>query len=257
MGLAVVVGLLLGLMGGGGSILTVPLLTLVAGMDPKEAVPGSLVMVGASSLVAALVHAARGAVAWRIGLTFGAASMVGALAGGLLGGRLPGPVLMVGFAAVMLVSAVKMIRSGRRAASRGEADDADDGGPVPLARVLTRGVGVGLITGVVGAGGGFLIVPALVLLLGLPMATAVGTALLIIAMNSAMGLVGHLGAARLDWALLGPVTGAMAAAGVVGVLMAHRVSGSALKTAFGWFVLGMGVLLLAQQVVQQVAGTLR
>lgn len=244
-GLSLVVGLLLGLMGGGGSILTVPLLTAVAGMDAKEAVPSSLVMVGVSSLVAALVHARRGSVAWRTGLTFGAASMAGAFAGGFLGGLLPGVVLMIGFAMVMLVSAVRMIRPRKG----GAADSGDGGASVPLARVVLQGVVVGLITGVVGAGGGFLIVPALVLLAGLSMPVAVGTSLLVIALNSAMGLVGHLGAVSLDWAVLGPATAASAAAAVVGVLLAHRVPAKTLKTAFGWFVLVMGVLILVQQVI--------
>ena len=242
--LAAVVGLLLGLMGGGGSNQNMPQQNQTPRKYPQEAKAGSLVMVGASSLVAALVHATRGAVAWRTGLTFGAASMVGALAGGFVGRDLPGPVLMVGFAVIMLISAVKMIRPRRKGAGH------DDAAPVPLGRVLLQGVGVGLIPGVVGAGGGFLIVPALVLLARLPMPVAVGTSLLVIAMNSAMGLVSQLGATARDWAVLGPMAAAAAAAGVVGVVLAHRVPAAALKRGFGWFVLAMGVLILAQQALE-------
>ncbi len=186
--LAVVVGVALGLLGGGGSILMVPLLVYVAGLDAKEAIATSLVVVGVTSAVSVVGHARAGRVRWRTGLLFGAAGMAGALVGGLVGGRLPGELLLGGFALMMLATAVAMLR-GRREVSGAHAE-------LPLVRVLLDGAVVGLVTDLVGAGGGFLVVPALALLAGLPMAAAIGTSLLVIAMKSGAGLAGTSPACR-------------------------------------------------------------
>ena len=157
--LAVFVGVSLGLLGGGGSILAVPLLVYVAGMDAKEAIATSLLVVGTTSAVALIPHARAGRVRWRTGLLFGAAGMVGAYAGGRVAEFIPGTVLLVAFSLMMLATAVAMIR-GRRAPAKPAHTE------LPVGRVLLDGVVVGLVTGLVGAGGGFLIVPALVLLGG-------------------------------------------------------------------------------------------
>lgn len=191
--LAVVVGLSLGLLGGGGSILMVPLLVYVAGMDPKEAIAASLVVVGVTAAMSVVGHARAGRVRWRTGLIFGAAGMAGAFAGGLLGGLLPGALLLAGFAVMMVVTAVAMLRG------RTDLDPARAHTELPIARVLLDGGVVGLVTGLVGAGGGFLVVPALALLGGLPMGVAVGTSLLVIAMKSFAGLAGYLTSVTLDW----------------------------------------------------------
>jgi hypothetical protein len=248
--LAVLIGVALGLLGGGGSILAVPLLVYVAGLDPKEAIATSLLVVGATSAVALVPHARAGRVRWRTGLLFGAAGMVGAYAGGRLAAYLPGDVLLVAFALMMVATAVAMIRGRREPA----ADGADSRGEHPLARILLDGLVVGLVTGLVGAGGGFLIVPALVLLGGLPMPIAVGTSLLVIAMKSFAGLAGYLSSVQVDW----PLALAVTAAAVVGSLVGSRLTSvlhpQTLRKAFGWFVVGMGVLVLAQQVPDAVAG---
>ncbi|SNR69873.1 sulfite exporter TauE/SafE family protein, partial [Blastococcus mobilis] len=204
--LAVVVGLTLGLLGGGGSILMVPLLAYVAGMETKEAIAASLVVVGVTSAVSVVGHARAGRVRWRTGLLFGAAGMAGAFAGGFLGGHLPGQLLMGAFALMMVATAVAMLR-GRK-----DVDPASAPAELPVGRVLLDGVVVGLVTGLVGAGGGFLVVPALALLGGLPMGVAVGTSLLVIAMKSFAGLAGYLATVSIDWAL----TGAITVAAVVG-----------------------------------------
>ncbi|MDT0327041.1 sulfite exporter TauE/SafE family protein [Nocardiopsis lambiniae] len=243
-GLAVAVGLSLGLLGGGGSILMVPLLTYVAGMQPKEAIAASLFVVGATSLVGVFSHARRGSVRWRTGLVFGAAGMAGAFLGGLAGGHIPGTVLMVGFALMMVATAVAMLRGRRRPAAR-DGEPAGEG--LPLKRVVLDGLGVGAVTGLVGAGGGFLVVPALALLGGLAMPVAVGTSLLVITMKSFAGLTGYLTAVSLDWTLVAAVTVAAVAGSLVGALLTSRVPESALRQGFGVFVLAMGVLVLTQE----------
>ncbi len=238
--LAIAVGVALGMLGGGGSILAVPLLVYVAGTAPAEAIATSLLVVGVTSVAALAPHALAGRIAWRTGLTFGLAAMVGAYVGGRLSGLLPGWLLLVLFAVMMLVTAVAMIR-GRR--------DVGDRPRPPLWASLLQGVGVGLVTGTVGAGGGFLVVPALVLLGGLPMAAAVGTSLLVIAMNSAAGLAGHLHSVQLDWPFALAVTGTAVVGSVAGGLLAGRIPQERLRTVFGWFVLAMGVFVLGQSVL--------
>lgn len=239
--LAVVVGLALGLLGGGGSILMVPLLTYVAGMEPKEAIAASLFVVGVTSLVSTVAHARAGNVHWRTGLVFGAAGMAGALLGGLVGGHLPGTLLMVAFALMMVATAVTMIR-GRRG---GEGSAAP--GALPLRRIVLDGLVVGAVTGLVGAGGGFLVVPALVLLGGLAMPAAVGTSLLVIAMKSFAGLTGYLTTVSPDWALVAAISAVAVAGSLLGALLTPRVPEAALRRGFGIFVLVMGVFVLTQE----------
>lgn len=242
--LSLVIGLSLGVLGGGGSILTVPILVYVAGFGPKEAIAASLFVVGVTSAVSVVSHARRGRVRWRTGLLFGAAGMAGAFVGGLLGGHIPGQILLIAFAVMMVATSIAMLRGRKKK---------DDGGaaPVkhelPLGRVLLDGAVVGLITGLVGAGGGFLVVPALALLGGLPMAAAVGTSLVVIAMKSFAGLAGYLTSVQLDWGLVLAVTAAAIAGTLVGSRIAGRIPEDALRKAFGWFVLAMGTFVLTQQ----------
>jgi uncharacterized membrane protein YfcA len=176
-----------------------PILTYVAGVATKSAIASSLFVVAVTSAVGVVAHARAGRVRWRTGLLFGVAGMLGAFAGGRLAGHLPARGLMLGFAAMMVVAAVAMLR-GRRASA---------GTTVELAvgRVLVIGATVGLVVGTVGAGGGFIVVPALVLLGGLAMERAVGTSLLVIAMQSTAGFLGHLGHAAIDWSVTLAVTG--------------------------------------------------
>ncbi|PFG44261.1 hypothetical protein ATJ88_2981 [Isoptericola jiangsuensis] len=239
--LGVVVGVSLGLLGGGGSILTVPLLTYVAGMPPKEAIAASLLVVGVTSASSMLAHARRGNVRWRTGLIFGAAGMAGAFAGGLVGGHVPGTLLMIAFAIMMVATAGAMIR-GRRGAAATPQDR-----ELPVLRIVIDGLVVGLVTGLVGAGGGFLVVPALALLGGLPMSVAVGTSLLVIAMKSFAGLAGYLTSVTLDWGLVLGVTAAAVVGSLVGARLTAHVPEAALRRGFGYFVLVMGVLVLVQE----------
>lgn len=241
--LAVLVGVSLGLLGGGGSILTVPILTYVLGMPPKEAIAASLFVVGTTAIVSVISHARAGRVAWRTGIIFGLAGMTGAFVGGLLGGYIPGAILMLLFAAMMVATAVAMIRGRKKGGGEGA-----ERGHLPIVRILLDGFAVGLVTGLVGAGGGFLIVPALVLLGGLPMALAVGTSLLIIAMKSFAGLGGYLLTVQLDWPVVLGVTAAAIVGSFIGARLVGIVPEKALRQGFGWFVLAMGAFILFQEV---------
>ncbi|TDC69040.1 sulfite exporter TauE/SafE family protein [Actinomadura sp. GC306] len=236
---ALAVGVSLGLLGGGGSILTVPILVYVAGVETKQAIAMSLFVVGATSLAGVVPHARAKRVRWRTGLLFGGAGMAGAYAGGRLAAYIPAGVLLAAFAVMMAVTAVAMLR-GRRAPEGGHAER-------PVFRILAEGVTVGLVTGLVGAGGGFLVVPALVLLGGLSMPAAVGTSLLVIAMKSFAGLAGYLSAVQIDWPLTLAVTGAAVLGGVAGSRLAGRADPERLRRAFGWFVLVMAAFVVTQE----------
>ena len=239
--LAVVVGLTLGLLGGGGSILMVPLLVYVAGMSTVAAIAASLVVVGVTAAVSVAGHARAGRVRWRTGVLFGLAGMVGAFGGGMISGHLPGQLLMGTFAVLMVITAIAMLRGRRNTEPVSE--------PVRLhvGRILGIGAAVGLVTGLLGAGGGFLIVPALTLFAGVPIAAAVGTSLLVIAMNSAAGLAGHLASVPIDWALTGAVTVAAVLGSLIGARLVARISPERLRRVFGLFVLAMGAFVLVEQ----------
>ncbi|MFF0073213.1 sulfite exporter TauE/SafE family protein [Streptomyces sp. NPDC005494] len=240
---SLLIGVSLGILGGGGSILTVPILVYLAGQDTKEAIATSLFVVGVTSLAALIPHARAHRVRWRTGLLFGAFSMVGAYGGGRLAGYIPGTVLLVAFALMMLATAFAMLRKPRNGRKKTRPAHKD----LPLKHIAAEGLVVGAVTGLVGSGGGFLVVPALAILGGLPMSIAVGTSLLVIAMKSFAGLAGHLSDVTIDWRLALIVTAAAVAGSLIGGRLAGRIPQGALRKAFGWFVVIMGVFVLAQQ----------
>jgi len=251
--LAVIIGLLLGLLGGGGSILTVPMLVYVLGVEPKLAIVTSFVVVGISSLMALISHARRGSVCWKSGLFFGLAGMAGAFGGGRLAGHFSGDVLMALFGLVSLSTGLLMLRG-----KRGETQPNPVGQPtsvcplrVPFFRVLFDGFFVGGLTGMVGVGGGFLIVPALSLLVGLPMQGAVGTSLLIIAMNALAGLSGYSQHVALDWELTGLVTAGAIFGSVLGAWLSAFIKPALLRKAFGIMVILVAGYVLSQAVSAQ------
>ncbi|MEV6682566.1 sulfite exporter TauE/SafE family protein [Streptomyces erythrochromogenes] len=240
---SVLVGISLGILGGGGSILTVPILVYLAGMETKQAIAASLFVVGATSAIGLVPHARAGRVRWRTGLLFGAVAMVGAYGGGRLAAYVPGDALLIVFALMMLATAAAMLRGSRR-------HDADEParGELPVKHVVVEGLFVGAVTGLVGSGGGFLVVPALALLGGLPMGVAVGTSLLVIAMKSFSGLAGHLAGVRIDWDLTLMVTVGAVVGSLIGSRFAGRIPQEALRKAFGWCVVVMGVFVLGRQI---------
>jgi uncharacterized membrane protein YfcA len=241
--LSVLIGVSLGLLGGGGSILTVPILVYAAGLEPKDGIATSLLVVGVTSAAAMLTHARAGRVEWRVGGLFGVASMLGAYGGGRLAHVLPAKALLAAFTLMMIVTAIAMMRPRRDAPESGTAELRG----AALARAAAIGVGIGVLTGLIGAGGGFVIVPALVLLSGLPMRTAVGTSLLVIAMNSFAGFAGSLSHATIHWSLAVAVTVASVLGSLVGAALAGRVKPEALRKGFAWFVLAMAAFMVIRQ----------
>jgi uncharacterized membrane protein YfcA len=238
--LGVTIGLSLGLLGGGGSILTVPALVYLIGLPAARATGTSLAIVGATALIGAARHHAAGRVDLRAALGFGSASMAGAVAGSLLGRGIAADLLLTLFALLMLAAAGAMLRPPRVAP--GEPPR----GAWALARVAAVGGAVGVVTGFFGVGGGFLIVPALVLVLGLPMRRAVGTSLIVIALASAAGLVTHLGAGAIDLR----VTLLFVAGGVIGIVAgtcwAGRLPETQLRRSFAALVVVLAAFLLVR-----------
>ncbi len=249
MGLAILlfllIGLSLGLLGGGGSILTVPTLVYALGMEVKQAIATSLLVVGTTSAVAMIQHARRGAVSWRVGSIFGVAGMVGAFGGGWIARYLPSGLLMIGFALIMLAIAWAMLRNGQLAEKPRQEGACLD--CLPLGKIVLDGLVVGAVTGLVGAGGGFLVVPALTLLGGLPIHLAIGTSLLVIALKSLAGFLGYLSHVSVNYTLASVVTGSAVGGAFLGSFLAHRLKAHQLRQGFAWFILAMAVYILIRQ----------
>lgn len=239
--LSLAIGLSLGLLGGGGSILTVPVLHYTLGFGAHDAIAASLFVVGITSSVALISHARAGYVRWRTGLVFGIASMATAFAGGRVGALLPGGALIVAFALVMVAAGVAMLMRAR-AAPRPRTQE-----PVHVGRIVAAGLGVGLVTGVLGAGGGFVIMPALMLFGGLAVREAVGTSLFVIALNAFAGLAGSAAHAHIDVAIVVAVTALAIAGSLLGARIAQRLHAHHLQRAFGWFVLAVAAIILLRE----------
>ena len=237
--LSVVVGVSLGFFGGGGSILTVPLFVYVFGLDAKQAIASSLLVVGAASVSAAFLHWRAGNVRIRTGLFFGAAGMVGSYVGGRAAAYFDGALLLVMFGVMMAFTSVAMWR-GRRMPLHPTVPHS------PL-RLLAQGASVGSLTGLVGAGGGFLIVPALALWAGLPVPVAVGTSLFVIVLNTLAGFAGYASHVAVHGALIAAVAGAAVVGTVLGAMLSRRVSPLALRKGFAGFVLVMAGLVLTRE----------
>ncbi|MCX4767742.1 sulfite exporter TauE/SafE family protein [Streptomyces sp. NBC_01275] len=230
-----VIGLALGALGGGGSVLAVPALIYLLGFTPIAATTAGLVIVAVTSATALPAHARDGHVRWRTGLLFAAAGIGPAVLGGALASRLSESALTCAFAAVAAVAAVRMLRPGRTPAT----------GPVRPLRAAGAGAGLGAVTGVLGVGGGFLAVPALVGVLGLAMREAVGTSLLVISVNSTAALAMRAGTADgLDWAVIGPFAAAAVLGAWDGKRLAARVSGGALQRIFALVLLAVAAVML-------------
>lgn len=240
------IGLLLGLLGGGGSILTVPMLVYVAGLEPKSAIASSLVVVGTTSLAAMANHARLGRVCWKTGALFGVAGMAGAYGGGRVAAFIPGHVLLILFALVMLGTAWAMLR-GRRGGDTPENRLPPCPLRLPLLPILFDGLLVGAFTGMVGVGGGFLIVPALNLLGGLPLRAAVGTSLLVIALQSCAALAGYASHVEMDMGLVSAVTCAAVSGGLAGGMLSRHVSGKALRRGFAVAVVAVAAYVLHRE----------
>jgi len=225
--LGVVIGLVIGSLGGGGSVLTVPLLVFVVGLGAQAATTASLVIVGVTSSVSALGHARAGDTRWRTGVLMALCGVPGAVIGSRLNARLDQDVLLLCFAVLLLVAAAAMLRgSGSQAPSR------QGSAAVSSPKVLIAGALVGLLTGLLGVGGGFVVVPVLVVALRLSMSAAVGTSLVVVALNSFVALAARLGGSAPDWAVVVPFAVAAVAASFVGQRIGARVGSQTLTRAF-------------------------
>ncbi|MFE5557206.1 sulfite exporter TauE/SafE family protein [Streptomyces sp. NPDC056544] len=233
-----VIGLALGALGGGGSVLAVPALIYLLGFTPAAATTASLIIVTATSATALYTHATSGNVRWKTGALFAAAGIPPALAAATLASRVPEPVLTAGFAATAGLAAWRMFTASDSAPGRQPR-------PVRPARAAGAGAGLGSITGFLGVGGGFLAVPALVSVLGLRMRAAVGTSLLVITVNSLAALAARTGThTPLHWAVIAPFTGAAVLGAWDGKRLAAKISGPALQRAFATVLLAVAALML-------------
>lgn len=248
--LAACIGISLGLIGGGGSVLALPILVYVMGIPPKSAIAMTLVIVGTVSLLGVIPHWRAKNVNLKTASIFGSATMLGAFIGAKIA-ALPAiteTFQMMLFAIMMLLAAILMIR---RSSQPIAPDNKLALYPPPVCKycwlwLMTEGLGVGILTGLVGVGGGFAIVPALVLLGKVPMKQAIGTSLLIISFNSAAGFLGYLGHVSLDWKLMGSFIVAASAGTIPGAYLAQYVPAQRLQKLFGYFLLAIATLVLVQ-----------
>ena len=249
------IGISLGLIGGGGSILTLPVLVYLFGVTPQLAISYSLFVVGSTSLVGSFNSYRKKLIDFKTAMLFGISSVITVFVtrkfilplipdiipmGNYI---LPFSVLtMVLFAILMLLASIKMITAKPLKEETVQVDKS-------IAMLLLYGVGIGLITGFLGAGGGFLLIPALVLILKLPMKKAIGTSLLIIALNSIVGFIADAGHHKIEWNFLLTIS-AIAIAGIlIGGLLSKQINGDKLKKGFGWFVLIMAIYIIVKELV--------
>jgi uncharacterized membrane protein YfcA len=240
--LAVLIGITLGMLGGGGSILTVPVFVYVLGLAPKDAIAMSLPVVATTSFVGAAGHWRAGNVDGQVVLTFAPLAMLGALGGAWLAALVSGAMQLTLLGVVMLVAGVLMLRE------RGALVPAAPPSALATRRrnalLAATGLGVGLLTGLVGVGGGFMIVPALVLVGAVPMKRAVGTSLVVIALSTLSGLAGYHGQASISWGVVALFTGLAVAGTLVGTRLVRILPARGLRRAFGVVVLSLALFLL-------------
>jgi uncharacterized membrane protein YfcA len=253
-------GMVLGLFGSGGSIIALPALMYLLHIEPKSAIAMSLGVVGVTATLSAIDHWRRGNVDVRVALVFGVFGVVGTFAGARLGLLTPIVIQLGLFALVMYAAAWRMLKPAKLLASAADEVVSVGGGTAALGgcndffspcmtRIAMHGIGVGVLTGLVGVGGGFLIVPALVLLSGIPMKQAVGTSLAIVAAKSYAGFLGYMGGVPIDYALMGAFTAVTVIGSFVGTRLAGRISQAGLKKAFAWFLVAVATYILINSVI--------
>ncbi len=265
---ALVIGMTLGLLGSGGSTLTLPVLVYVLGHEDKIAVAESLAIVGGIALSSVVPFARQGLVRWRSVIFFGIPGMIGAWGGAWLARFVSGPFQLTLFAIVMLTSSVVMYRSARKRSTTGERERRESPGPddaasehlpsatlawISLFAIVAQGLGVGTLAGLIGVGGGFLIVPALVILGRLPMRHAIGTSLTVIFMMCVTGFMKHASVlhsthAQVDWWTIGAFILIGACGSLVGRRLGSRFPQQRLRQLFAVFLVLMGVFVLAREI---------
>lgn len=242
-------GILLGLLGSGGSIITIPALIYFLRVDPKQAIAMSLGIVAITATITAVNHWRRGNVDLRLAIIFGLFGVAGTCMGTRIGVITPAIIQLTVFAVVMYAAAYRMLKPQRAGLKSAGADIVRGIPPAELAsfnllQITALGVGVGALTGFVGVGGGFLIVPALVLLSRIPMKRAVGTSLVIVAFNCVTGFIGYMGAVPINYTLLLTFTAVAVAGSFAGAVLSQRISGDALKRSFAIFLVVVATYIL-------------
>ncbi|RQO34570.1 permease [Chryseobacterium sp. KBW03] len=254
---AVLIGVSLGLIGGGGSILTVPVLVYLFGIDVFLATEYSLFVVGISSLVGSVSYFTKGLVNFKMALVFGIPSVVSIFLTRIyLLPLIPEEVLRIEnftvtrnifllliFAGLMVLASYKMIRNSTSERPLESTTDKNN-----ALRAAGQGSMVGVLTGLVGAGGGFMIIPALVNLLKIPMKVAIGTSLVIISFNSLIGFVSSVNHVKIEWKLLISITAIAVAGIIIGSQLSKKIDGRKLKPVFGWFILIMGIYIITKEI---------
>ncbi len=258
--LGLLMGLVIGALGGGGSILTVPALVFVLGETAQEATSASLVIVGTTAAVASVAAARRGSTRWGTGLLLAAAGLPASFLGAALNRRVDPDVLLLAFSGLMLLAATGMLLRSDPTAADEPGDDEAGGtrGGTALAtrtrvwarlRLVAAGLGIGFLTGFLGVGGGFVIVPVLVLALGLTMPVAVGTSLLVISLNSVVALLARIGHGSFDWGVIVPFTLAAVVGSFAGRAVADRVRARSLTRAFAVLLVVVALYVAAQSLL--------
>lgn len=239
------VGTLLGLLGGGGAVLIVPSMVYLLHVDEHVALATALIIVGLNALVGGTLAYRQGRTQLRTALTFGVSGMLTAYVGARISKLIPGELLLIAFSLLLLVIATFMFR-------RTPTSDDSPTNHRPVWHMIVVGAGVGFITGTLGVGGGFLIVPAMVLLVRMPMREAVGTSLIVIAINSAASLLGHLDTPFDWWLIAALLAGAIPCVALSGRLGAH-IPADKLRKAFAVFISVVAIAMLAENLYSRVS----
>lgn len=254
---SILIGISLGLIGGGGSIMTVPVLVYLFGIDALLATEYSLFIVGMSSAVGSITYFKKGLVNFKVALIFGAPSIISIFLTRIyLLPLIPEELLTIkGFTItknifLLLIFAVLMILASYKMIKNKTSEDADENEMNPNKSLLAAGEGtiVGILTGLVGAGGGFMIIPALVNLLKVPVKTAIGTSLVIISLNSLIGFSSSINNAEIEWKLLITIAAIAVIGIIIGAQISKKIDGKKLKPAFGWFILVMGIYIITREI---------
>ena len=240
---SLVIGLTLGLFGGGGGILTVPFLHYALDMPVQEAITTSLIIIAITSVVSSWHYARAEKIIWREGWLFGLTGIIGSAVGALLAGLMPGHSLLLILSLIMLTSGIAMLcrRFDNRSCDISSAQ-------LPLPAIILAGLAIGLVTGLVGAGGGFLVVPALVMMFKLPLPQAIGTSVFVIALNTISGSLIHLGQQQLDYVLITMISLLAVTGTLIGSKLALKISAPLLHIGFAVFIITIALTLMVREV---------
>lgn len=253
--IGLVIGALLGLLGGGGAILAVPALVYIIGLPVTQAIPMSLVVVAAAAVAGAITRIREKLINWRLAAIFAVTGMPAAAMGTVVGRTIPQDVLLAGFVVLMIAAGFRMIRKPNHVGTACTTVDPGTGvAKVNWRRCTSRsipvGLAVGFLTGLFGVGGGFVVIPALVLLLGITMPVAIGTSLIVIAANASAGLIGYIGAVDLDLGLTGIFAGAAIAGSFIAGRFGKNVSSDTLQRWFAYLVFAVAAAIAIEIVVR-------